>query len=266
LRRKDPGRPITSITDFSDLGPAIGEIKRNTELLTLAVDDVSETVDDVKVEVVLLKNQMSEVRPGVQEVRDGFINLKARTRVSEARLKKLESEPKGAHDCHQTAIIGDLSEGHKQSQKALSDTSQKVAINENEISGLSEQMKERKQGGKWVRNTFITIGLAVLAVAAGWVVTLATLRADVRHLSTEQTRMRTEVEKARDLSIKATAKVNAAAKRVETAAEVVENNGHAKTDPWLEDFCRRVEKMQPWQKRRMLRDYGFDRLPCGGSL
>lgn len=232
---------FTPITNLTDLGPAISAIKRGQDRTADAVGSLDVTIRE-------------EVKPKLNTVSERTIKLETRAKASEARLKRLENESRDPH-CEHEEDFRDIDLQGKQVLLEIGTITSRISVAETNVAAAKERQKEEvaKTDKRWSRFSIalVSVGIAALAGIIGWVVTLSTVSSDVRHLSSEQTKLRAAVSKG-------TTSAASGAKRIESAARRVESAAYAPTvfaeaaepiDPLELLWCDLGEREKSRQKR-----------------
>lgn len=249
----DENFEYTPITDFSGLGRAISQIKTGQERANTVVSSLDRMV-------------RHEVKPKLDEVRDGFIRLETEHKTTKARLKTLESDTKvlsspKPHDCYHEDDIKENSEeiraASMQVAKIAKDVA-KVATQQDTSKESFDKDVGRIEGrSRFISGAAITIALFVLGGAGTASVTLYTMQANVSHLSEEQTKIRTNLAGMARSNDKTSTTVQQAADRVTEVAEKVEKNGNHHQDPLELVWC----DLSPQERRRQQKLRGHDNVP-----
>jgi len=250
----DDKREFTPITNLTDLGPAISAIKRGQDRTADAVDNLDRMV-------------RREMKPQLNEVRDGFIRLETEHKSTKKRLRDLEVDtkevltaPLAAHDCYHEDDIRDLEEGHRGTMAEIAVVKTDVAavqashLSTKEI--LDKDVGRIDGRSKTITGVAVTVTLFVLASIGGAAAAFYSTQANVSHLSQEQTKIRDEVSKMRSASVSASSKVELAVERVERMADSVEKSGIV-PDPLKNIWC----DLSPMERRRQIRLRGAEKVP-----
>jgi len=235
----------TPITNLGDLAPAISQIKRGQDRTAGVVNDLDYVI-------------RQELRPRLDEVRDGFIRLETEHRGSEKRLKSVESDvktlttrPPQAHDCYHEDDIRGLEEGNLATRADLATIK---TVNGSIKESLDKNVERIDGRSKMLTGAAISVGLFFLASVGGFGAVFYTMKADVDHLSNEQTKVRSDVSSLRDVYVKSIDKVQAAAAQVERAAVKVDDNSERPIDAiWCD--------LSPQERWRQTRIRGAEKVP-----
>ena len=209
------GDEFTPITNLADLGPTLGYIKNTVQAL-----------EAIPADVTSIKATVSEMKPKVESLTEGIVELRTRARASEARLKRNEDKvseiAERPHDCAQVEAIHGLVEAEKSIRKDASEITQRVVVSETTLSTAVktiEKMDDAAAGrSRWLSGVMITVVLTVIGAAAGWLTTLSTLRSDVQHLSDEQSRIRSDMASVKSATRETGVKIEAATEVISQAA------------------------------------------------
>jgi len=235
---------FTPITDFRELGEAVGEIKADIKTVKVSVD---------------------KMEPKLDRAIEGIVNHRARIKVSEARLKRAEEKVSSIaetpHSCFQSETIADLKEAEKAGRKERSDISQVVVTAKTTLGNVTDDVitleSDKRIGRRWIIGLVVGVVLALGGAASGIIIVVYVVQSNVDHMQQEQTRLRNQMDDVRITVAKDGSRVEAAARRVETAAKSVAMNGHAKLlisdDVWC-DLSHR-------ERNKLKRRYPSDRLP-----
>lgn len=195
-----------------------------------------------------------EVKPKIDKVVERTVNLETRARASEARLKVLENDSKqfaigvGVHECFHDEDFKDIDENEKQVLHEIGTIIARVSVAETNIQTAIGRTKEEveKTDRRWSRlaGALLTVALFAIGGVGAWVVTLVTVRADVKHLSEEQSKFRGEVTNSISNDAK---RVEKAAKRVETV--VATPPSAPPVDPLELLWCDLSEREKTRQKK-----------------
>lgn len=245
--RRRVGREIprsedyTPITNLSDLAPAISQIKRGQDRTADAVDNLDRIV-------------RSEMKPKLDQVREGFIRLETEHKATTRRLKAVEIETKSLsiaspqpHDCYHEDDIRGLEEGNRTTRADVAS----VKATQGAVAKDLDRVDSRH---KTVIGIAASVVLFCLASAGGFAAAFYTVQADVGHLSAEQTNIRSEISQMRSAQTEVALKVQAAAVRVERAAKRVDDTSE---NPLEAVWC----DLSPVERRRQSRLRGEEKVP-----
>lgn len=254
LKRSDPDRPITEITDLYELGKAIGKIKRNTEALGVGLEHMNNKVIGIETNVTVIQTQMKDIRPQISRMRDDY-----NREVSVLKTKVENIDRNLAHDCFQSENIANMSEEQKVVKKEIFDVSKDVVVSKKAIEGLDKASEELSKGRLWIYGIVVTIVISILGVAGGWIATLSTLKSDVGHLSGEQTKIRQDISGLKKTTKTSSGRIENATRRVEIIGKelVKKEDNHE-----LNRFCMEIKNMDIKSKRRLYRVIDEEELPC----
>jgi len=176
--------------------------------------------------IAIIKRDVREMKPEVKETVKTVVALSTQQKVANERIKALEATSQhldrkttklsrpAPHDCFNANKISDLGEESK--QHALG-----VAEARKDVVAAVTDIVELKQGqSKFV---YWLMGAAVVVIGAivGWYASYKVTTNEVRHLTQEQTKIRTKIEELQETTKNLPVKFNAVAKRMELAAEEI---------------------------------------------
>ena len=260
--RKDRGSvPVSSsddytpITNLSELGQAISAIKRGQDRTAMAVDTLSKTIDN-------------EIKPKLDQVRDGFLVLETEHRTTKKRLRAVETDtkdilvaPATAHDCYHEDDIKDLEEGGRRAQAEIAEVKINLAAAATEHKRTKEATDKdvaRIDGrAKTVTGITVTVIIFVLGIAGTAAAGFYTVQAAATHNENELSKVRDEVSKMRTAHVNASSKVQSAAVTVEKVAKQQAKNGNEHMDPLEALWC----DLSPQERSRQERLRGRDKIP-----
>ena len=239
-------KAYTPITNLTDLGPAISAIKRGQDRTADAVDSLDRIV-------------RREVKPKLDDVREGFIRLetehkdtKHRVRALETDTREIQMAPAVAHDCYHEDEIRGLEEGHRSTMADVAVVKTDVATVQasqfNTKEALDKDVGRIDGRSKTVLGISVTVILFVLASVFAALGAFYTVQADVGHLSREQTKIRDEVSKMRESNAQSNSQVESAVQRVEKV--VVQAERDESSNPLDRIWCD-LSPQERWRQKKM---------------
>jgi len=187
--------------------------------------DVSDILS-IKEMLTIIKRDVGEIKPEVKETAKTVVELATRQKVSEKRIGSLESttaeldrktaalsQPR-PHDCHNEKAIVDLQEDSKENAIGVAKVKKDASI-------ANAEINELKNGHSkfiyWLMGAAMIVAGSIVAWYASYKVTTN----EVRHLTTEQAKIRTNLEQIQKTTKALPTKLNHATERVEAAADKI---------------------------------------------
>lgn len=181
---------VISLTDrVYDVELSIHNLARRTSQLNNTTDVMNSQVSDLRPDV-------RSVRTEISEVFGRMLALESKVQSVEGKAAILLSRP---HECIQDGVIQSMREETKTLQTDIKQATERIVATATALEkGAEPAVQEIKAARQRFIGLVITIVLAVIAAAAGWIATFSALRKDVQHLNEQQKSMETEVTKSRE--------------------------------------------------------------------
>lgn len=142
---------------------------------------------DFDASITHIRADLKEMKPQIKETHDGFIVLKTEMGHMIGRVDSLEGKTAdlSRHECAQVNTISQI-------ETCVRDSSVAVAQYQGKASAVYETVNELKESRSKIIYWFLGLAAFVLTGIIGWVVLMATLQTDVRHINQTLKDLKTE--------------------------------------------------------------------------
>jgi hypothetical protein len=208
--------------------------------------------------IAIIKRDVREMRPEVKETARAIIEVTTKQEVADGRIKMLETktdrlnrqtaslaQPR-PHDCMNANVISDIQEETKKNALSV------VNVTRDASSAVADIDELKKGQSKFI---YWLLGAAVLVISSmgGWYASYQVTTNEVRHLTEEQTKIRTNLETLQTTTKNLPSKINNAASRMESAAVQMEKGEISIEEVWCD--------LKKTTKIRLEKELSPDKIP-----
>lgn len=174
-----------------------------------------------------IKDDLNEIKPNVQKTREDVAALRVDLNSTKGRVKALETKTEGVHtiaDCPNTSATAEIREGQ-------SSLSLKVNTAEANIAEQSTDLEEQKKSSSKFIYWAIAAVIGALGSGVAWYASTEVTENNVRHLSSEQSKIRQTLESLSATNKAQTKEMEQTTSAVEAVSESIKTNGDHKRVP-----------------------------------
>lgn len=162
----------------------------------------------------VLRREIREVRKETHASRSNVLVLDDWRKYVDSRLSALEERAAAGHQCQHAKLLAQLAEDARIGAVELS-------TRRAEIMGLEEDVGGLRATHRGVASSLVGIVLVILGAVGGWIWTVATIRAEVSHLSEQTGQLREDLRREISQSREATSAVVTGLAMVRDAVDLI---------------------------------------------
>jgi len=226
-------------------------VELNLQTLSRRTSQLNNTTDVMNSQVADLRPDMRNVRTDISEMIGRVLALEMKVKEVESKAATLLSRP---HACIQEGVIQNMREEARVLQTDIKQATERIVATATALEkGAEPAVQEIKAARQRFVGLVVTIAVALIGAAAGWIAMFSALRSDVQHLNDQQKSIETQMTKGREAVEADNVSRDRQFRRLEQKVEQL-NAGEVPFDRWYSGLSR-VEKA------RLHRVIGKSKLP-----